>query len=105
MTNNYFKRRSTSQVIRERQIKTTVRYCLTPLEWLSSRNLIADVGERLENRNPYSVLVDMQIDTAIKETNLTPQFFFKKNVTHLFTPVHMLREVHTLSWRYVHIHV
>lgn len=78
MTNNYFKRCSTSQVIRKRQIKTTVRCCLTPLEWLSSRNLMADVGEGLENRNPYSMLVDMQVNTAIKETGLeTPQFFFK----------------------------
>lgn len=72
-TSKYFKRHSASQVIRERQIKTT-EILPHPVRMSIIKNLIADVGEGLENRNLYSMLLDMQINTAIKETGLeTPQ--------------------------------
>ena len=44
-------------IIRETQIKTTMRYHLTLAEWLSSKNLqIRNAGEGLERREPsYTV--------------------------------------------------
>lgn len=44
MTNKYFKKFSTSLIIRGIQIKTPLKYHF-PLEWISSRNPAINVGE------------------------------------------------------------
>ena len=60
IANKHMKGCSTSLIIREMQIKTTIRYHLTRSEWPSSNNLqTTNAGEGMEKRNPLALLVEM----------------------------------------------
>jgi hypothetical protein len=65
MANKYMKKCSTSMVIKEMQIKTTLRFHLILI-----RMAIIKDDNNNKCRNPYTLLVGMQISTTIMENSM-----------------------------------
>ena len=70
MTRKYMKRGSTSLIIREMQIKTTMRYHLTLVRMAAIKSLQAIMQDRVWRKgNPFTLLVGMQTSTATMENS------------------------------------
>ena len=69
MANKHMKRCSTSLIIRERHIKTTMRYHLTPADWPPSKSTQTVNAKGVEKGNLLALLVGVQIDIATMENN------------------------------------
>ena len=74
MANKHTKSCSTSLVIREMQIRTTVRYCLTPIRVSIVKNQkITGVGENVENSSDIRHLWECKMVQLLWRSLAVPQ--------------------------------
>ena len=70
MAKKHMKRCSTPLIIREMQIKTTMRYHFTPVRMVVIQKSTSKVERVWRNGNPLTLLVGMQTSTATMENSL-----------------------------------
>ena len=78
---NRYMKSSMSLIIREMQIKTTVRYHFTPVRMTIVNKSTASVGEDVEKGEPGALLVGLQIGAATREDILESPQKIKNRIT------------------------
>ena len=70
VASKHMKRCSTALIIREMQIKTTMRYHFTPVRMVVIQKSTSKVERVWRNGNPLTLLVGMQTSTATMENSV-----------------------------------
>jgi hypothetical protein len=70
MAEKHLKNCSASLIIREMQIKTTLRFHLTPVRIAKIKNSSADAGEDVKKEEHFSIAGGLQACTTTLEVNL-----------------------------------
>jgi hypothetical protein len=70
MANKYMKKYSTSLVIKEMQIKTTIRFHLTLVRMAIIKVITTNAGKDVAKQEPYTLLVRMKISTTSIQSSM-----------------------------------